>query len=59
MTSLDHAPFTPFMSKRTAQPPGITPLKLSDWPGTSRRMFSTPQGPSANQPAPRPTRGRA
>ena len=31
MTSLDHAPFTPFMSKRTAHPPGITPLKLSDW----------------------------
>lgn len=28
---LDHVPFAPFMSPRTAHPPGISPLKFSDW----------------------------
>lgn len=28
---LSHAPFTPFMHKRTAEPPGIGPLEWADW----------------------------
>ncbi|MGB0507667.1 MAG: heme-dependent oxidative N-demethylase family protein [Pikeienuella sp.] len=28
---LSHAPFLPFMSPRTAVPPGVQPLSLSDW----------------------------
>lgn len=28
---LNHAPFTPFMSPHTATPPGMSPMKMSDW----------------------------
>lgn len=28
---LSHAPFTPFMSPKTAIPPGVQPLTLADW----------------------------
>lgn len=39
---MDHAPFTPFMEKRTAHPPGISPLEPADWfvfhPDYARQM---------------------
>lgn len=28
---LDHAPYTPFMHKRTAKPPGLSPLDMAEW----------------------------
>ena len=28
---LDHAPYTPFMHKRTAKPPGLSPLNMDEW----------------------------
>ncbi len=28
---LDHAPYTPFMHKRTAKPPGLSPLDMTEW----------------------------
>ena len=28
---LDHAPYTPFMDRRTAHPPGLSPMDPADW----------------------------
>ncbi|MEM0989257.1 MAG: DUF3445 domain-containing protein [Pseudomonadota bacterium] len=31
MILLKHAPYAPFLSRRTRHPPGLSPLKLADW----------------------------